>query len=436
MGNSGGSCRVGADGIKDPHWEDGYDDDMDAQQGEGPTVAELRRERDRAQRAVRRLQDQEADIPTALLEAARSQAKEADERWRAAKPPHPVDKRIEWAEIKLNKAVKLQNKHKAELEEFENYVEEQRKKFKRRAEEDRERTAKHQAALDDLRAEGGSVSDHIPKVVVGLANAARLVASGMDCELFPRLQTIAEGLRDGTKEKEDLLLTINTMLSMQVMLQGGHVDDDGAETYDIGDGDEGDDVAEGDLGSLNGMDDNDDHGLHDGDGLGKTKWARRDGVGKTQPGGDGQAVTGVGVQLNATPPNPAAQPQALHQLEGTPQALVPPHPQQQPAQRAAAAATAAQAAAGGEPQVQADGRVAVGLALEQKVQHAQSLNPNDLDAAMRLQAFQENVAAVQLRAQEVAYDARLVGVECEPADLLRFESVERIEQWARDNGVL
>ncbi len=83
------------------------------------TAAELRREWNEAAEAVRLLERRGGPrVSQVVLDRARSHRDDAERARRAAKPPHPLGKRIRWAAAVLETALTKQQTNQRELEEF------------------------------------------------------------------------------------------------------------------------------------------------------------------------------------------------------------------------------------------------------------------------------------------------------------------------------
>ncbi len=66
--------------------------------GEGPTEEDLKQAWLSHCSAVRLLERDGKAVPVELLAAAKEQREAAERKWRAAKRPHPLHKRLRWAE--------------------------------------------------------------------------------------------------------------------------------------------------------------------------------------------------------------------------------------------------------------------------------------------------------------------------------------------------
>jgi hypothetical protein len=188
------------------------DDDADADADE-PSEADLRRAWDEARDAVRLLERSSQRVPQELLAQARAQRTAAEERWRAARTPQPLAKRLRWAEAALTEAVAKQEAHRCELLEFERVTAERRRELHLRAEVDDARTARKREALDLLRNEGA------PQVVPACERALRVAAEGIDTDLGPALAAAAEKVPEGSPVWLELQAALATLSNVDGVLR-------------------------------------------------------------------------------------------------------------------------------------------------------------------------------------------------------------------------
>ncbi len=187
--------------------------------GEQRSVAELRQEWDAAAEAVRVLERHGRRFPDRVIEAARMERDEAERAWRAARRPHPLHKRLRWAEAALNAAIAKQRANREEAEAYAAEVERQRERMARRAEEDDARVRKRRARLDELREEEVGESEAAgggQQVDVG-ARAMHEAADGI-ASVAPRVAAIIEGITD-IAAKEALQATLVTLTNVHGGLQ-------------------------------------------------------------------------------------------------------------------------------------------------------------------------------------------------------------------------
>ncbi len=188
------------------------DDDADADADE-PSESDLRQAWDEARDAVRLLERSSQRVPQELLAQARAQRAAAEERWRAARTPQPLAKRLRWAEAALTEAVAKQEAHRRELLEFERATEERRRELRLRAEVDDARTARKREALDLLRREGA------PQAVPACERALRIAAEGIDTDLGPALAAVAEKVPEGSPVWLELQAALATLCNVDGVLR-------------------------------------------------------------------------------------------------------------------------------------------------------------------------------------------------------------------------
>ncbi len=190
--------------------EDEDDADADAEE---PSESDLRRAWDDARDAVRLLERTSKRVPQELLAQARAQRAAAEERWRAAKTPQPLEKRLRWAEAALTEAVAKQEAHRRELLEFERATDERRRELRQRAEVDDARTARKREALDILRSEGA------PQAVPACERALHIAATGIDTDLGPALAAVAEKVPEGSPVWLELQAAMATLCNVDGVLR-------------------------------------------------------------------------------------------------------------------------------------------------------------------------------------------------------------------------
>ncbi len=253
-----GDAPMEADDGPTPHAEDGdvepdptrddaadgdedLGDDHDAP-GQTTDAAALKREWTSHRAACRLLERDGRDVPPQLLAEAKAQRDEAERRWRAAKAPHPLHKRLRWAENELRDA---EGKERARREELDTHLREAAKRtreIEERLEVDAARTARKREALDKLHREGmaGGARPCVEK-------AARAAAQGISDDVAPVLLAAIERLGTPLNEEQEaarreLQLAAVSLGRVQEVLRNGverTLATSGPEVYDIGDGDSG-----------------------------------------------------------------------------------------------------------------------------------------------------------------------------------------------------
>ncbi len=437
-----GSSNSTSAGRRRPPWADTFDDDDDTE------VADAEDEGDDGGGAVERCEDvnelrkaylgacaflrslkKGSGASGEVIELATRERDEAEERWRAAKPPTRVSVRLARASASLDKAFRAKEAADEALADFDARAAAQRSRLLEDQARARERIALHQAKVDDLRAESGAISGHTPKPVLAACRAARVVGAGLGAQSVPRLQAALETLECTGADQSvcgELNLLLNEMVSYEYICRKGYDEDDGGytECFDIGDHDGGDLVSEHGEDAMADVHDDQSASATGGERRGNparpgagereqhTRWARQQGgnwkkarLDEEDAGGD------AGGSSSGTAPPPEA-PGA-----------------------GATAATAARAVSqtGGE----VTGREAVAATpgeLQALVQERQ--NSGDWEATRTLLAQQEAMAAEQRRlhrAHELAEAARNNGIRLDPAAF--SWSLLDLESWAKENGM-
>ncbi len=183
-------------------------------------------------------------MPGAVLEAARRHRDEAERRWRAAKPAHPIGRRIRWAAEAVEAAMEKQRLHREELEEFEEKTARRRGELLERQAADDERVARKQRELDCLRAEAGPAS--VDEVAGAKAMevtrqtrptmwATRAALEGIQADVGPALERAVEALPEGSAAWCDLQGVLSAVTSIHGILDQAVHNTDEAHTHYIGD---------------------------------------------------------------------------------------------------------------------------------------------------------------------------------------------------------
>ncbi len=170
--------------------------------GEGVPEAELRRQWLAHCAAVRSLEREGQH--DAVLNAVRAQRDAAERRWKAAKQPPPLHKRLRWAEADLRSAQAKEEARRQELAAHLQQAANKTKELEGRLEVDMARTSRKRQALAALQGEGRLVE--CPAV----ERAARLAVTGIGTDIAPALAAIIEqlGERDeGLRQGLQLLST-------------------------------------------------------------------------------------------------------------------------------------------------------------------------------------------------------------------------------------
>ncbi len=246
-GGGGGVDSADHDHEHDEHGEDDGDGDAGGGTGDGAAGCELDESELKqmwlAHANAVRLLERDPQSPPCLLAEARARRDAAEGRWRAAKKPHPLSKRLKWAEADLKDAESKERQHRFELQQHLDQAARRTRELEERVAVDAARTLRKRAAVEALYAEGAQR----PGWPVG--SAARVAATGIATDVAPALLAAIERLahHDGDTElvRQELQLVAASLNRVEGVLrdavdQGSRVDC-GPEQFDIGD-DTADDV--------------------------------------------------------------------------------------------------------------------------------------------------------------------------------------------------
>ncbi len=205
---------------------------------------------------VRKLERDRQTVPPEVLESVRAQRDAAEQRWRAIKAPHPLHKRLRWAENEWRAAQLKEDARRRELSDHLEEAAARTRDIESKLSVDVARTARKRAALDGLLREG-RVDE-----AEAMEKAAREAVTGLGTDIGPALSAIIERLGDGDQGlKEDLQVLSTSLGRVEEVLRGAAQERlarrTSPEQYDIGgdyDGDGGFDDANG------GADDGDEGG--------------------------------------------------------------------------------------------------------------------------------------------------------------------------------
>ncbi len=163
--------------------------------GEG----ELRQQWQAHANACRIMERDPQAFPPPLLATAKAQRDEAERRWRAAKTPHPLHKRLRWAQAELQEAEAKEANHRRELQDHLQTVERRTRELQDRLATSAARTARRRAALEAIRLEAA------PGESSAAGEAARVAASGISMDVAPQLTAAIERLASPLGEDTETL---------------------------------------------------------------------------------------------------------------------------------------------------------------------------------------------------------------------------------------
>ncbi len=222
--------------------DDGRDadgDEVDESAGrEAVDEVELRRVWQEHCHACKVMERNASDFPPRLLEEAKALRDSAEQRWRSAKQPQPLHKRLRWAESALRDAESKEDVQRRELQRHDAEAEQRRREIEGRVAVAAARTARKRAALDALRLEAS------PRAYMQASEkAARVAFKGIATDVAPPLAAVIERLAtplgdDAEAIRQELQLVAVSLSRVEgVLRDGSTVDesDERPECYDISD---------------------------------------------------------------------------------------------------------------------------------------------------------------------------------------------------------
>ncbi len=188
-------------------------DDEGAIMEEETTEEDLRRIWEDSKEACKVL-ERNPRTPSSIVAAARKEREQAEARWRASKRPHPLHKRMRWAQRAYDSAVVKQQSNQLEFDNFEQEAARKRHTFLERAQVDRARTARKLRALEEVLEQSGQ------RALPQAERAARIAATGIADELGPALAAVAEKLSDASLAWAELQAAMATLATVEDVLLG------------------------------------------------------------------------------------------------------------------------------------------------------------------------------------------------------------------------
>ncbi len=204
------------------------------QSGEDDPVV-LRTKLENEQAMVRTLAREGVSAAHPAMVAAVAARDAAEEAWRAARRPHPVARRMGWAQQGLDRALRTRDKIREELAQFDAQTKEQRSHIEERLGQAMERVSKRREALEELQEE--AALDALGyKRGQDTAEVCSQLAGGMRQSIAPRVAALASKLADGSEAQEQFNLLVAQLEGLQGRLDQ-HANDGGRghEEYDIAD---------------------------------------------------------------------------------------------------------------------------------------------------------------------------------------------------------
>ncbi len=180
-----------------------------------------------------RLLERDGGTQPGLLAAARAQRDAAEKAWRMAKSPHPLHKRLRWAEGELRAAEAKEASRRRELDAHVAQAAKRTEELEARLAVDVARTKRKKEALEALHGEGAWRPSQ-----AGAEQAARVAVTGIQ-EVAPALTSIIEHLGDDAAEVRQELQLVSVALGRVESILQEAADGDAARRgptcYDISD---------------------------------------------------------------------------------------------------------------------------------------------------------------------------------------------------------
>ncbi len=198
--NDGDACM---DEVRDDARGDDRNDDDEADE---PSEEDLRSAWMELCALLRRLEKSEHPTPPGVLASVKTQRDEAEKRWRAARTPHPLHKRLRWAENELRAAEAKEADHRRELAAHLEQAALRTRELEDRLQVDEARTARKRAALHALHREG-AINER-----PAMEKAARVAIAGIGSDIAPALSAIIEQLGEGQQGLRQDLQLLSTSL--------------------------------------------------------------------------------------------------------------------------------------------------------------------------------------------------------------------------------
>ncbi len=248
---------VDASGQRHEEHDNGDADPGDA---DGPSAAQLRATWQAHCNVVRKLEKDRATVPMEVIASVKAQRDAAESRWRAAKAPHPLHKRMRWAESEVRAAEAKEASRRRELQAHLDEAAAKTRDLEEKLAVDVARTERKRAALDALLHESGVGKTKATE------KATHMALAGLGGDIGPALAAIIEQLGDGDREqaiRQDLQTLSTSLGRLEDVLRKGARDEaaarrapeqfvigggSGDENLDIGGGDDDVDIGDGDDG--------------------------------------------------------------------------------------------------------------------------------------------------------------------------------------------
>ncbi len=181
------------------------------------------------------------------LETMRGARDEAERRWREAKSPAPLSKRLAWAETKLQRAQSTLERARLQLEQFDEEANRRRAELCERIHEAEGWCSWRREQLEGLHSEAaeGAADKGTGAAAAGGGNPE--VRQTLRVQVLPEMQSILEAVQGQADLHERLSMVFTNLANAEVRLAAPE-DEGDADRYDLYDGDTGDEDWDGDEG--------------------------------------------------------------------------------------------------------------------------------------------------------------------------------------------
>ncbi len=224
------------------------DDEVD----DGPEdVAVLKARWEKEAATVRVLEKEGILAAHPTMQAAVAARDAAERAYRLQRSPHPIGRRMGWAQARLDKAFRKLERTRAELAEFDKEVQERRQRFVDRLDADRQRVDKHRDEVEALQLEAGADIYGADREPAGSKQVCQRAAGGLR-QAAPRAVALAESLPEGSQAREEANLLLAHLSKLQQELDAA-AGQNVPESFTIGDDGSGSEWSEShDLGASDG----------------------------------------------------------------------------------------------------------------------------------------------------------------------------------------
>ncbi len=194
--------------------------------------AALRRRWDKEAATVRLLAREGTCDAHPVMRAAVAARDAAERDYKQSRSPHPVARRMGWAQGRLDRALRLQTRTRLELQAFDEDVKARRQKLLDKLEVDFARVSKHRQALEELQVEA-SAELFSPGHRGGEGRAACDRAAGGLRNAAPRAAALAESLPEGSAARHEANLLLAHLANLQAELELAAEEGTRPEAFDI-----------------------------------------------------------------------------------------------------------------------------------------------------------------------------------------------------------